>query len=208
MAQDDFLDEVKKDVRREQLMQIWQSYGNIIIGCGLALIIAIAGYIGFEKYQYHQLNKQSRQFEQLLLNPSDAKLREEVARSGTPGFKILTVLREALSQADNELLPSEIVKKIIQDKSLEAYYRDYAAFISIASKFNATSAQVLISELNEIILSKSTFSGMAKELLAFAFLKGGAKNEARNLFLELYSDASAPRGVRQRAQAMISYLER
>lgn len=206
MAQDEFLEEVKEELRREQILKIWDDYGNIIIGIGLALIVVVAGYIGYEKYQQKHLEDQSILYESYLADPGNKSLEDKVLKDGSQGVQILTLLQQAVKESSNEIERAKILQKMADTKDLPAFYQDYARYNTLAAKFNATNPKTMVEELKAFLETKSAFLPLAKELLAFAYYKLGLKDQARVLFVENTSDTAAPHGVRMRANAMVRYL--
>ena len=43
----DIFDEIEEDLRRDRMKEIWQRYGNYILGLAVLIIIGVAGRQGY-----------------------------------------------------------------------------------------------------------------------------------------------------------------
>ena len=53
----DIFREVEEDVRKEKLEKFWKAYGDYIIALGALLILGIAGFELWQRYQANQRDK-------------------------------------------------------------------------------------------------------------------------------------------------------
>ena len=73
----DIFQEVDEELRQDRLQQVWRSYGRFILVAGLLVIVATAGWKGWDHYSFTKLIDASHQYEvaeNLLLEgkPDDA----------------------------------------------------------------------------------------------------------------------------------------
>jgi hypothetical protein len=50
----DIFKEVDEDLRREQVRKLWDRYGPYVIGLAILIVVATAGYRGWEYWQERQ----------------------------------------------------------------------------------------------------------------------------------------------------------
>ena len=101
----DVFREVDEDVRREQWLKLWQSYGYYAIVAVVAVILAVAGNVGWSEYRIAQQQARSEQFAAASRSLAEgqaevaAKQFTVLADSAGDGYGPLARLHEAQALA-------------------------------------------------------------------------------------------------------------
>lgn len=200
---DDFMEEIKEDVRNDQLLALWNEYGNIIIGAIIAIIIATAGYLFWHNHQEQKQLEQTLVYEQNL--ESKTPDFKNVINGGSTGYKIMGTLKQAKA-ASNTQESEALLKSLANDTDLNAFYRQSAALMAIMKKFDSTNGKVLLEELQNLLSKDSAILPAALELQAFAYLKLENTQAASQAFLAVAKNQKAPQSMQIRARAMLEML--
>ena len=92
----DIVQEVEEDVRRERYEQLWNKYGNYVIGAAAVLVVAVGGYQAWTAYDTNQRQQVSDKYEgaQKLVGPGKAADAEahfaDLSQSGYSGYATLS----------------------------------------------------------------------------------------------------------------------
>ncbi len=94
----DIFREVEEDVRREKLEKFWKSYGDYVIALGAAIILGIAGFQLWQRYQTTQREKTAVAFSaaQRITDPRQAaEAFADLAKTASGGYRQLSRLEQA-----------------------------------------------------------------------------------------------------------------
>src|SRR5215813_3364606 len=97
----DIFQEVDEEVRREQLKKLWDRYGIFAIGAAVLLVLAVAGWRGYEWWVSKQAAQLGDAFVAAVTLSDEGKHAEaeaafaNLAAQGTPGYRVLGRLSEA-----------------------------------------------------------------------------------------------------------------
>ena len=56
MSDDSFIREVDEELRSEQVQQVWQRYGKLIVGGAIAIVLAVGAYRYYHYYTAQSVN--------------------------------------------------------------------------------------------------------------------------------------------------------
>ena len=208
----DIFQEVEEDVRRERFEKIWKQYGDYIIAGVAAVVIGVAGYRLWTRYEEQQRFNASKTFV-AAQEAADAgntaaatAMFGKLAQSGPGGYATVAKLAEA-----NTLLMSgkrgdaiTIYKSIAQKDSspLGDVARMRAAWAE-ADSAPRSELETLLAPLN---VQTSEWRFMAREVLAYADYRAGATEQAQKEYQALADDKASSQGLRDRAHAMATFL--
>jgi len=209
-----FVREVDENLRRDQLRDFFNAYGNWMIA-GVVVFLAASG--GFIWWQQHQVTRSGEQVEQLAQVYKDvgngdtsnaSKKLDELAKSGSTGVRASALFaRAALALQDNDTKSAlGIYRSIAGDDDFPKTYRDAALIRQTAIEFDQLQPQDVIGRLAPLTKAGEPWFGSAGELTALAMLKQGKKQEAGQLFAAIAKDASVPDTIRARAMQVASSL--
>ncbi|MGE0697763.1 MAG: tetratricopeptide repeat protein [Hyphomicrobiaceae bacterium] len=211
---DSFLREVDEDVRRDQLLQLWEKYGTLVVAGVLALFVAIGGYKWWEAHKITNLERAGAQFETASRLAAEGKGDEAVkafsdlATSAPGGYRTLARLRLAAEQAKAGRAAEALVayEALAADSSVEELLRDFATLKAAMLRLDQADWTEMKNRLTPILDDKRPWHAPARELLGLAAMKAGQTEEATKLFEQLLGDRATTSSLSRRAQEMLSVL--
>lgn len=204
----DIFREVEEEVRQERLQKWWKKYGNYVVAGVSILVIGVAGWKLWERYDQQQRVKASSEIESAAQISAAgqydmaAEAYAKIAKKAPGGYGLVA----QLSQAD-ELLASgrtgdavALYMKIAEtDKAGLGQVARIRAAWAQGDKLSTAELKTLLAPVND---ASSKWRFMARELLAYRALKDGQTAVAEKEFASLAAATEAPGSLRQRAEAM------
>ena len=206
----DIFREVEEDVRREKLQKFWKAYGDYMIALAAVIIIGIAGWQLWQRYEAKQRDAASVAFTaaQRITDPKAAAVAfADLAKTAPKGYRLLARLEQAHSmlasgQRDGALaLYKEIANEDKGGPGAVARLRQGWALADTSSRADLES---LLAPLRE---PAGAWKQMADEILAYSDYHNNQIDKAATEFTALANDANAPQQLRVRAKAMGDYLK-
>lgn len=203
---DEFIEEIKEEVRRDKLLEIWNQYGNHIIGAIIAILIITGIYLFWQHKNDAALYNEAAQYEEALsLNQSGQKKEAAdklilLISTASSGYKTLASFELAKIRASEGQETEDIYKVTMKDNKIPEIYRQLATYKYLVSTFN--SAKTNLETEYKDSFSKSPWLPSFKELQALALLKDGESSKAHAIFVELSQAKDTPPGLRIRSIAM------
>jgi hypothetical protein len=208
----DIFREVEEEVRQERLQKWWKKYGNYVVAGVSILVIGVAGWKMWERYDQQQRLKASSQIESAAQisaagqNDLAAQAYAQIAKKAPSGYALVA----QLSQADEYMASGRIndaialyMKIADNDKAgLGDVARMRAAWAQ-GDKLSTEELKVLLAPLSD---GKSQWRFMARELLAYRALHDDHAAVAQKEFAALAAEKDAPSSLRQRADAMATLI--
>jgi len=209
----DILREVDEELRRERYQKLWERYGIYLVGAALVLIVAVAGWRGWEWYQMREAARAGARFETALELDAAGKQSEAeeilaaLTRDAPRGYRTLARFRTAaeLSKRDHSA-GAAAYDVLADDTSVEAPFRDLARVRAALALVDTASASEIARRVDPLIAGNSAFKASAREILALSRFRAGERDAARRLFIEIMADPEAPPSLRSRAQLMLALL--
>ena len=206
----DIFREVEEDVRRERLEKFWKAYGDYVIALVALIIVGIAGFELWQRYQASQRDKASTAFiaAQRIADPrAAAGAFADLAKTAPKGYALLARLEQA-----NSMLASG------QRESAIAIYKDIAdtdkggtgavARLREAWALADTSPRAdLETLLAPLRTPASAWKPNADEVLAYSDYRNNQTAKAMAEFDQLAKDPNSPQQMRSRTQAMAQFLK-
>ncbi len=209
----DIFREVEEEVRRERYAALWKKYGDVLIAGAALVIIAAAGYQLWRYYEARARITASDEYaaaEQLLSSnrASDAATAfARLADSAPGGYAAVARLQNADALvATGDIKNAVALYKTIaagDDPLLAAVARLREAWVVVETT-PRLQMEALLAPLTD---PTSPWHSMAREILAFSDYKSGNLDAAQKEYEALAADSGAPIGVRQRANAMATFLK-
>jgi hypothetical protein len=208
----DIFREVEEEVRQERLQKWWKKYGNYVVAGISILVIGVAGWKMWERYDQQQRIKASSQIESAAqmsaAGQADlaAQAYAQIAKKAPTGYALVA----QLGQAD-ELLASGRTNDAVA-LYMQVAEHDKAGLGDVArmraawaqgDKLSTEELKTLLAPLNN---GTSKWRFMARELLAYRALHDNAVEAAGKEFAALAADKDAPSSLRQRADAMATLI--
>jgi hypothetical protein len=207
--------EIDEELRREQLLKLWDKYGVYVLGVALVAILAVAGWKGYE-YRRAQANETASNQYFLALGELAAKRTGEaqktlegLASTAPSGYAALARLRLAAQDAadGNTLDAVSAYNQIAKDEAVDPILQDYARLQIAMLKFDTLPFPELRTQLSPLANERSPWRYTARELLGVGAARAGFGPEARNHFQRLLADRTTPPGIAERARIMVALLD-
>jgi hypothetical protein len=214
---DPLLREVEEDLRRERFAALWKKFGGIAIAAVVAIVLAVAGYQGWQSYSMSARETASARFEQAQrradLGPGEAaEAFGAIADDAPSGYALLARLREARARAAEGGAEALEPYDRLAQQAEEPLYRDLAAVLhalvrwdegardapDAASASNADGAAQPMAEIDRLAAPDGAWRFTAREVAAAAAYERGDRARARELWQELREDPAAPPQLRDR----------
>ncbi len=207
IALEGFMAEVESDLREDQFKKILKSYGNLIIGLAVALVLGVAGYQVWHEYQLKQHDALANRYDAAITQFDAGKYDEaakefaEIAKNGGQGYAALARLQEAaakLQKGDNAGAVA-VYKALGEDKNIDPVFRDLGTLLRVMYAIDGEDAKTLETALAPLIVAGNPYQYSALELAALLAAKQGDTARAAKLAGQITNDPAAPNGVRERA---------
>lgn len=206
--------EVDEDVRRDQMLKLWRAYGKYAVAVAMAVVLGVAGSVGWKEYSLRQRQAMGMQFSQaldLLHNDQAALAAErfaELAENAGDGYATLARLREAEARAaaGESDQAVAILDALAGDGAVDPELRDLAGLLAVLHLLDQGSSGDLGQRLEPLLDPGSAWFASAREISGLVAFRRGETESARTIFAELAADSSAPRGIRSRAADLLAIL--
>jgi hypothetical protein len=208
----DIFREIDEELRRDNLLKLWQRYGRYAIGVVVLALAVAGGIVAWRNHQLTQRQAQSVRYEaglSLLREGKDAeaaKIFTSVADEGG-GYGQLAAFEAADLTAKSD--PKGAVAaydKIAASSNVDPELRNAATLLSVMNGFADSDPKTMIDRLQPLTETGNPWRPTALELTAAAKLKADDKAGALDIYKKLADDLSAPEGVRGRAAEMAAVL--
>ncbi len=209
----DIFREIEEEVRRERYAQLWKKYSDYVIAAIALVILAAAGFQLWRYYEHKAQLKASQEYTaaQSLLEANRAEQAAtafaKLADSAPGGYAVVARLQnaDALMAAGNTKEAVALYKRVAagDDPLLAAVARIREAW-AIVDTTPRLQVETLLAPLTD---PTSPWHYMAREILAYSDYRSGNTAAAEKQFVELAAEDKAPIGVRQRANAMATFLK-
>jgi hypothetical protein len=206
----DIFNEVDEEVRREQLKKLWDRYSVYIVGAAVLLVVAVAGWRGYEWLQAKNAAEAGAAFQSAAALSDQGKHAEaeaafaKLAETSTAGYRDLARLRIAAELAQHDTKAAVAAyDAVAADSGASQVMRDLAALRAGYLLVDSGSFADVRQRLEPIAGDGRTFRNSARELLGLAALKAGDTTAARNWFEAIASDPDASPDQRSRIDMMM-----
>lgn len=215
-VQDGLLREIDDEIRHEQYLKLWSRYGSWVIGVVVCLVLVVAGYQIWRNLDLKARQEQGVRFEQALDlamadKPKDAAdaFGAMVAMSGR-GYATLARLQEAGLQASagDRVAAAATFRQLSTESGVAPIYRDLAVLVGVGLEMDEAGADRadLLRRLEPLTVDANPWRFSARELSALLIHAGGDSTKAKGILESLTKDVQAPRGIRERAERVLSMI--
>jgi hypothetical protein len=214
MSDDSFIREVDDELRHDMAKQLWDRYGNWIIGAAVAIVVATGGYRGWDYYSKSVAAKSGDQFMEAIQLSNDGshdkaiKSLEALVVDGSGQYPALAKLRiasEMATRGDSELAIKNY-DQISSDKSFVESFRLIAQLRAGLLAVDTNSLEDVTKRLEGLAGAGLPFRHSAREGLGLANFKAGKFSEALKWFDAIANDSDAGTNIRGRANIMLELL--
>ncbi len=205
----ELIDEIKEDVRLDQLINFWKKYSNFIIGGLLAIIIATIGHVVWGHLKHQKNQKYAATYEQALRTADKGEFDKvkEILNSFPnehDGYKVLASFKKSHLQNTSQEERFKIYLEIAENKKIEAKFRELSIILLGYEGLETQDPDTLVKHLELIAKGESVWRDSAMELLGLLAIRQNDLKKASTLLKNLHTDKQALASIRSRAMV---YLE-
>lgn len=213
-SEETFKREVDEELRRDQLIFVWQRFGRWLVAAALLLLAAWGGWLWWSAQQTKKAGVEGENFARALdsLQANDDKGAEatlkELSTSDSEGYRISAKLASAavlLGRGDNAGAAKGFAA-VAGDDAVPQPWRDLALVRQTAAEYDNLKPQEVIARLQPLAVKDSAFHGSAGEMVAVAYINSGQPARAGALYAAIAKDESVPETIRSRAVQMAGAL--
>lgn len=215
MSDESIFREVDEEVRNEQLQKLWSKYGVYVVSACIGVIVAVGGIKGWQAYKMSVAEDAGNQYVKAMTlaekgNAAEAqKIYAELADNGHSGYAALARFQTAAALAEKGDTAAAIkaYDAIAADESIDDLMRNLARVRAGLLSVDTSELKDVEQRLSGLDTRDNPWRNAAREIMALAAYKAGDVAKADRLYTEIVGDLTAPRGLRQRAQIMLSLLQ-
>ncbi len=198
--------EVDDAVRQDELKAWWKRYGTWAVSGVVAIVVVVAGLVGWRHYQESQRAAAGAAFSAALakIGQDNATARAELEKQATSAVEPYRSFA-ALTAAQLRDKPEERVAALLDvAPKLPDTLSDLALVIAGFQSVDTPKAGETIAKLEPLAAPDRPFHGSVVELQALEAVHKGDAKRAHELWNEIAKDSTAPPGAVQRAQALLN----
>ena len=207
----DIFREVDEEVRREKLNQLWERHSNLIVAVALLIVLAVAGWRGYEWWELRRSAESGSQFEAAVALAEAGKQAEaqeafaKIAKDGSSGYRVLARFREGAELAKTDpAAAARIYGSLAADSSLDRTLRDLATVREGLILVDTAPLVELTGKLEPLTTADRPFRHTARELLALSAWRNGDAAAAKRWLDLIATDAETPAGTRARMEVLMT----
>jgi hypothetical protein len=212
------IEEIDNELRQDQANKLWRNYGKYVITSCIAIVISVGIYQSWNSYDLKTRQDSGERFAAAITLAADDKIDasfdafSKIIIDGTDGYRTLARFSHARLMAQKNDSYGAVIayNAIAEDTSVDPLYRDLAVILSALIEINIPDAnkKVIKQKLSKLIEKNNSLRFSAMEISAFIDQKAGLNSEALKLLKNLENDKLAPKGVRARANELLSIISK
>lgn len=206
--------EIDEELRREQLLKLWEKYGTHAVAAVVVLILGVGGFKYYEQRSAAAAEAAGDRFTAAARaaaqdKAADAqKSLEELASSGPASYAVLARVRLAAAERDAGKADQALstLEAIAKQSGVDPLLADYARLQAATLRVDGADWTEMQNRLNPLVADGNAWRFSARELLALAAQKAGRSEDARSHFQKLAGDRDTPPSIGERARVMLAML--
>ncbi len=212
----DIFDEVDEDLRADRARALLKQYGGVLVAAAVVMVAAAGGWQAWRWYDARRTAELADSYLSAMKisdQKGAAKQAAEadfaaVADKAGSGYRSLALLQEAALKADAGDLTgaSAIWDRVAADGSADSLIRYLADLQWCLHHVDNGDPAAVEARLKPLTSAVNPWHALATEALAMLDLRRGRTDAARDGLKALVQDASAPSGVRERAEGLLTRL--
>ena len=217
IAVPDIFDEVEEDLRADRARALLKRYGGVLVA---AAVLVVIGAGAWRAWQWRENKRIAAIADRYLAAAQIADAQKgpgrdraiadfaAIAASAPTGYRTLADLRAAglKLQAGDLAGASTLWDKVASDTAADPLLRDLASLQWAINHVDHGDPAQVAARLGPLALPDSPWHALAQETQAMLDLRQGKTAAARTTLTALAQDATAPQGVRQRAQGLLARI--
>jgi len=210
----DIFREVDEDLRREQVKKLWDRVGPYVIGAAILIVVATAGYRGWEYWRDRQAQATGDRFIAALQLSSEGKHDESIAAleaivaDGSGGYPVLARFRIAAEKAEAGDKAGAVAEfDTIAAENAPAEVKTLARLRAALLVVDTASLSDLDARISDLAATGNIWRHAAREILGLAAWRTGDFAAAKKYFGDISVDQETPQDLRERAQLMLALID-
>lgn len=213
----DLLDEVRDDLKDEQVFYLIKKYSSFVFTLMAAVIIGVALKLWWLSYNENKSYKEGGDFVTALMkiqsrNTADGiKLFQQLATSGSTNYAALAELHVAAYNLHNNDVEKALTEygTVSGNSSYADALRQYSLIMQIKGELNKSKADKakLRDQLDSYLKRDGIFKYTAMELLAMLYIEMGDNVKARAQLIAIKDAPEAPVNMKDRAGQIIQTIK-
>lgn len=210
----DIFREIDEELRQEKAEKLWRQYGKYAIGGAVAVVLAIAGYTGWQEYRTDRQLEAGAKFAAAKALAQEGKTGDAEAlfaalgaESGT-AYGVLARFHAAALRASSGDRAGAVLafRALAGDDSIDRPMRDLATLLAAQNALDAPGAdgQSIAAEIEPLAQPGGAWRHLALEMLGLIARSAGDPDRAKTYFQRIVDDAEAPPNVRLRASHLLN----
>jgi hypothetical protein len=209
----DIFREVDEDVRRDRALQFWTKYQWVFLAIGVVIVLATAGWRGYDYWRTRMAQAASAHFEHALDLARDGNTKvaleefDRLAAKAPAGYRVLARLRAASERAKADpAAGAKAFDAVAADTTVDSTLRDLARLRAALLLVDTADLKEISSRLEPLAGPDGTFRATAREFLAIAALKANDGAAAGKWLDAIVVDPASPPDLRSRAEALLGLV--
>ena len=210
----DIFREIEDELRRDNLLKLWQRYGKYVIAAVVLALVIAGGMAAWRDHQASERRAQGARYTAALAllrdgNSVEAAKRFAVVVQEGGGYSLLAAFEQAemLAKGGDEKAAVLAYDRLAANTGIDPEFRDLAVLLSVMHGLSDGDARAAIERLQPLTANGQPWRASALDLTAVAKLKSGDRAGALAIYKELADDLSAPQGLRARAAELAAALK-
>ena len=211
---DSFAREIDEELRRDQLLKLWERYGTYFIAAAVLIIAGIGGYKFYESSRTTAAQTAGARFTTAVRDATPdkkaeaQKAMEDIAAAAPAGYATLARIRVAAADRDagKAAAAASAFEAIAKERGVDPLLAGYAQLQAAMLRLDSANWTEMENRLNPLAADGNAWRFSARELLGLAAQKAGKTDEARTQFQRLLGDRNTPPSIGERARVMLAML--
>ena len=199
--------EIDDAVRKDELKEWWNRWGTWVVAASVAVVVAVAGLVGWRQYDTAQRAAASAAYSAALAQigqdrAAALKAFEAQAQGAPAPYRALAALVAAQLR---EPIEAQVDALMTTAPSLTpSQLADLATVIAAYKAIDTPKAEEMVAKLEPLAGPDRPFRLSVRELQGMLAVRKGDLKKARELWTEISKDPQVPQAAAQRAQAMLN----
>ncbi len=211
----DLVDEVEEELRQERAQALLKKWGGALTALAMLILGGVGGWQGWQWWENSKATAAAAQYLNATRAASEEgadikAIAERLAGIGNDapaGYRTLTRLRAAAlaAEAGERDRALALWTQVASDSGADQLYRDLGTLMWGMHALEGGNPADIESRMTPLLAGP--WRASAREVLALSAIARGNAAEARRRLTELASDDNTPRGIRERAQRLLTGIE-
>jgi hypothetical protein len=211
---DNFIREVNEELRSDAANALWKKYGKFIIGGAVAIVLGVAGNVGYKNWVDGQAAESGDIFLEALTHAREGRNDEALAAfdqlksEGYGSYPVLAKMRAATVMAEEGNAENAISEflSVANDSSVADALKDVARIRAGYLMVDVSTYDEVAAQVEILTNTTNTMRHSAREILGLSAFKANDLSRAKDWFTLVIEDTSTPQQLSARAQVILDLI--